>query len=88
MPLFTMNVYDRVIPNKAISTLWVLALGVLLALTFDFVLRVARARLIDEVSRKLDAKLSQKLFEKVMRAKLRPREIADSGRRRPLHRDP
>src|SRR3954451_3049392 len=66
MPLFTMNVYDRVIPNKSISTLWVLAVGVILALSFDFVLRVARSRLIDEVSRKLDAKLSQKLFEKVM----------------------
>ncbi len=66
MPLFTMNVYDRVIPNKAISTLWVLAFGVMMALAFDFVLRVARARLIDEVGKKLDAKLSQKLFEKVM----------------------
>ena len=58
-PLFVMNVYDRVIPNKASATLWVLALGVLLALAFDFTLRLARARLIDEVGRKLDAKLSQ-----------------------------
>jgi ATP-binding cassette subfamily C protein LapB len=66
MPLFTMNVYDRVIPNKAVSTLWVLALGVMFAIGFDFTLRIARARLIDEVGRKLDAKLSQKLFEKVM----------------------
>src|SRR6476469_1735334 len=66
MPLFTMNVYDRVIPNKAVSTLWVLAFGVIMALAFDFTLRVARARLIDEVGKKLDAKLSQKLFEKVM----------------------
>ncbi|WP_051531883.1 type I secretion system permease/ATPase [Sphingomonas sp. URHD0057] len=74
MPLFTMNVYDRVIPNKAVSTLWVLALGVLLALVFDFVLRIARARLIDEVSRKLDAKLSQKLFEKVMNLPMASRQ--------------
>ncbi|HEY6661954.1 MAG TPA: type I secretion system permease/ATPase [Sphingomicrobium sp.] len=74
MPLFTMNVYDRVIPNKAISTLWVLALGVMLALGFDFTLRVARARLIDEVSRKLDAKLSQKLFEKVMNLPMAERQ--------------
>jgi len=74
MPLFTMNVYDRVIPNKAISTLWVLALGVFLALGFDFILRVARARLIDEVSRALDAKLSQKLFEKVMNLPMAERQ--------------
>jgi ATP-binding cassette subfamily C protein LapB len=74
MPLFTMNVYDRVIPNKAISTLWVLAAGVMLALGFDFVLRVARSRLIDEVGRKLDAKLSQKLFEKVMNLPMAERQ--------------
>jgi len=66
MPLFTMNVYDRVIPNKAIPTLWVLAFGVMLALAFDFVLRLARSRLVDEIGRKLDEKLSQKLFEKIM----------------------
>jgi ATP-binding cassette, subfamily C, bacterial LapB len=74
MPLFTMNVYDRVIPNKAVATLWVLAFGVLLALVFDFTLRVARARLIDEVGRKLDAKLSQKLFEKVMNLPMADRQ--------------
>jgi ATP-binding cassette subfamily C protein LapB len=74
MPLFTMNVYDRVIPNKAVATLWVLALGVMLALAFDFVLRVARARLIDEVGRSLDAKLSQKLFEKVMNLPMSDRQ--------------
>jgi ATP-binding cassette subfamily C protein LapB len=74
MPLFTMNVYDRVIPNKAAATLWVLALGVLLALIFDFTLRVARGRLIDEVGRSLDAKLSQKLFEKVMNLPMSDRQ--------------
>ena len=74
MPLFTMNVYDRVIPNKAVATPWVLAFGVLLALVFDFTLRVARARLIDEVGRKLDAKLSQKLFEKVMNLPMADRQ--------------
>jgi ATP-binding cassette subfamily C protein LapB len=74
MPLFTMNVYDRVIPNKAVSTLWVLALGVAFALVFDFVLRIARARLIDEVGRTLDAKLSQKLFEKVMNLPMSERQ--------------
>jgi ATP-binding cassette subfamily C protein LapB len=74
MPLFTMNVYDRVIPNKSVATLWVLALGVVLALGLDFTLRVARARLIDELGRKLDAKLSQKLFEKVMNLPMAERQ--------------
>ena len=74
MPLFTMNVYDRVIPNKAVSTLWVLAAGVGLALVFDFVLRLARGQLVDEIGRKLDAKLSQKLFEKVMNLPLAERQ--------------
>ena len=74
MPLFTMNVYDRIIPNKAVASLWVLAIGVVLALGLDFLLRIARARLIDDLGRKLDAKLSQKLFEKVMNLPLASRE--------------
>ena len=74
VPLFTMNVYDRVIPNKAIPTLWVLAIGVVLALAFDFVLRIARSQLIDEIGRKLDAKFSQKLFEKVMNLPMAERQ--------------
>ena len=74
VPLFTMNVYDRVIPNKAIPTLWVLAFGVALALAFDFALRIARSRLVDEIGRNLDAKLSQKLFEKVMNLPMASRQ--------------
>jgi ATP-binding cassette subfamily C protein LapB len=74
VPLFTMNVYDRVIPNKAVSTLWVLAFGVGIALVFDFILRLARSQLIDEIGRKLDAKLSQKLFEKVMNLPMADRQ--------------
>ncbi len=66
LPLFTMNVYDRVIPNKAVASLWVLAAGVLLAFLLEFAMRLARARLIDETGRKLDTKLSQKLFEKIV----------------------
>ena len=74
VPLFTMNVYDRVIPNKAIPTLWVLAIGVMLALALDFILRLARSQLIDEIGRRLDAKYSQKLFEKVMNLPMAERQ--------------
>ena len=74
VPLFTMNVYDRVIPNKAVPTLWVLAAGVFLALVFDFILRLARSQLIDEIGRRLDDKYSQKLFEKVMNLPMAERQ--------------
>ena len=74
VPLFTMNVYDRVIPNKAVPTLWVLAIGVFLALGFDFILRLARSQLIDEIGRRLDDKYSQKLFEKVMNLPMAERQ--------------
>ena len=74
VPLFTMNVYDRVIPNKAVPTLWVLAIGVFLALGFDFILRLARSQLVDEIGRRLDDKYSQKLFEKVMNLPMADRQ--------------
>ena len=74
VPLFTMNVYDRVIPNKAVPTLWVLALGVFIALGWDFILRIARSQLVDEIGRRLDAKYSQKLFEKVMNLPMAERQ--------------
>jgi ATP-binding cassette subfamily C protein LapB len=74
LPLFTMNVYDRIIPNRSVASLWVLAVGVFLALGLEFALRLARARVVDEVGREMDAKLSQKLFEKVMNIPLAARE--------------
>jgi ATP-binding cassette, subfamily C, bacterial LapB len=79
MPLFTMNVYDRIIPNKAAASLWVLALGVLFAFCFDFLLRIARARIIDEVGRELDQRLAQRLFEKVMNIPLAARQGTTGG---------
>ncbi|MBW0145861.1 type I secretion system permease/ATPase [Sphingomicrobium clamense] len=74
VPLFTMNVYDRVIPNQAEASLWVLAVGVGVALIFDYLLRVARAGLVDDIGRKLDARYSQKLFEKVMNLPMAERQ--------------
>jgi ATP-binding cassette subfamily C protein LapB len=47
MPLFTMNVYDRVVPNRAVETLWVLAIGISLMILGDLILRTLRAYFLD-----------------------------------------
>lgn len=65
-PLFVMNVYDRVVPNNAVETLWVLAIGVLVVYLFDFGLKMLRAYFIEVAGKKSDVLLSARLFEKVM----------------------
>ena len=72
-PIFTMNVYDRILPNKAIATLWVLAIGVSMAILFDLLLKTARAALIDHAGRKADLRISYLLFEKVLNTSLSAR---------------
>jgi ATP-binding cassette subfamily C protein LapB len=65
-PLFVMNVYDRVVPNAAIDTLWVLAIGVITVYIFDFGLKMLRAYFIEIAGKKADILLSSILFEKVL----------------------
>jgi ATP-binding cassette subfamily C protein LapB len=72
-PIFTMNVYDRILPNKAVATLWVLAFGVATAILFDLMLKTARAALIDYAGRRADLKISYLLFEKVLNTSLAAR---------------
>ena len=79
LPLFSMNVYDRIIPNRAVSSLWVLAIGVLLAFAIDFALRMARSTLLDDLGRTLDLKLSEKIFGKLVNLPLSDRS-GDTGR--------
>lgn len=74
MPLFTMNVYDRVIPNRAVSTLWVLGAGVFMAFALEFALRRARTNVIDQIGRRLDLKLSQKIYGRVLSTPLSARQ--------------
>jgi ATP-binding cassette subfamily C protein LapB len=64
--LYIMNVYDRVIPNAAYETLWVLSIGALTVYGFDFFMKNLRAYFLDIAGRKSDVKISAKLFEQVL----------------------
>ncbi|WP_207885490.1 type I secretion system permease/ATPase [Pseudomonas sp. 30_B] len=65
VPLFVMQTYDRVVPNQALSTLWVLAAGLLLGTMFELLLRVLRSNLLDMAGKKTDVVLSATLFERI-----------------------
>ncbi len=74
-PLFFMNVYDRVVPNHAMETLWVLGGGLAFVLVFDFILKILRGYFIDVAGKRADLALSAALFARVMDLKLdQPRQ--------------
>ena len=70
LPLFTMNVYDRVLPNAAVETLWSLAIGVMLAVVFDFALRMLRGHIVDVAGRRADVILGNFLYGRLIGARL------------------
>ncbi len=70
VPLFTMNVYDRVLPNKAIDTLWVLLSGIVFVLIFDFILKLIRAYFIEQAGKRADIRMSSKIFDQLLNIKL------------------
>ena len=72
-PLFTMNVYDRVVPNNAIETLWVLVIGIGIVYGFDFLLKVLRAYLIDHAGKRADILMSARIFEHAMNVRMQAR---------------
>lgn len=76
-PLFVMNVYDRVVPNQATATLWVMSIGILIAYVFDFVLKILRGICLDLAGKKTDLVVSSALFERLlgMKMKLRPPRV-------------
>ncbi|MCQ9326319.1 type I secretion system permease/ATPase [Neisseria dentiae] len=76
--LYVMNVYDRVIPNQAYETLWVLSIGVILAITFEFAAKMIRGHLTDIAGKKADLIISSALFRRVMALRLADRP-ASSG---------
>ena len=66
MPLFTMNVYDRVVPNFAVETLWMMAAGILLVLGVDYALRLLRGHFVDLAGARIDHQLSALIMERVL----------------------
>ncbi len=67
--IFSMQVYDRVVPSQSIPTLWVLAGGVLIAAIFEFIMRVARVYLSDIIGKRADLKVSDRVFGHALRIK-------------------
>jgi ATP-binding cassette subfamily C protein LapB len=76
MPLFVMNVYDRVVPNQAVETLWMLAVGLALVLFFDFMLRMMRGYFIDLAGKRVDVDLSARIMERVLGIRMENRPVS------------
>lgn len=70
-PLFVMNVYDRVVPNSAVDTLWVLTTGMLVVIGFDFVIKGLRAHFIDRTGKRIDIELEARLFDQILGIRLK-----------------
>lgn len=72
-PIFTMNVYDRVVPNNAFGTLIVLSVGITLVYIFELMMRTLRAHFLDAAGRRADVKISASLFEQALGMKMAAR---------------
>lgn len=70
VPLFIRSVYDRVLPNFALPTLWALTAGVVIALGFDAILKQFRSQLLDRTGNRIDMRISADLFAHVLRVRL------------------
>ena len=71
--IFSMQVYDRVVPSGSYPTLYILFGGVLLAIALDFILRRARTSIIDNLGKRADVRLSDKVFGHALRVRNRAR---------------
>lgn len=87
VPVFSLQVYDRVVSHNATSTLVVLLLGVLIALCFEFLLRQSRSRLFQELALHLDAGLGRKLYERMTSLPLRVLETRPASYWQSLFQD-
>ncbi|HEY1846380.1 MAG TPA: type I secretion system permease/ATPase [Buttiauxella sp.] len=67
--VFSMQVYDRVVPSQSEATLWVLFGGVMLAIVFEFIMRMLRVHISDVVGKRADLRISERVFAHAMRIK-------------------
>jgi len=77
-PLFIMNVYDRVLPNNSIPSLWVMATGIIIVFIFDFLIKNLRSFFIDHAGKQVDLYLANQLVDKVLDMQLQEKP-ASSG---------
>ncbi|CCG07064.1 peptidase domain-containing ABC transporter [Pararhodospirillum photometricum] len=70
-PVFSLQIYDRVVYHNGLSTLQGLAIGMAVLLVFDFIMRQARARILQTVALRLEAQVGQRLFDKMTALPLR-----------------
>jgi len=69
-PLFTMNVYDRVVPNGAFDTLWVFTIAIAIVYLFDITMKLLRTYTLEVVAKKSDVLIASRIFEQVLKIKL------------------
>ncbi|MET1756879.1 ATP-binding cassette domain-containing protein [Novosphingobium sp. RD2P27] len=79
--IYSMQVYDRVVPRGAFSTLWVLTIGAIVAILFDFILRVTRANMLEDDAVKIDTEVSEFFFSRAAEVRLdaRPQAIGTTA---------
>ena len=69
-PIFTLNIYDRVVPNNAIDTMWVFATGIIVLYIFDMILKFLRSYFLENAAKKSDIIMSSIIFEQIMNLKM------------------
>ncbi len=78
-PIFIMNIYNRVIPNNAIETGWVLGIGALTVFVFDFLMRTLRGYFIDLAGRRIDVIAGRKIYDQLLNIKLAERPVSSGS---------
>ncbi len=78
-PLFVMTVYDRVVPNSATDTLWVLAIGVFIVFGFDFLLKMLRVYFVDVAGKNADIILASRIYEQVLSIQMASKPSSSGG---------